>query len=206
MDQVKPGFQHGARHGRAFSIVELLVVMVILVILAAITLPAMNSMMGAANLSRAGVTVSDNLAKARQEAVARSREVEVQFYSIRSDPDQGWRAMQMFRVEQGASGRTLIPLSRVVSLPDGVMISSSATLSPLLTADTSIQGSTNLPGYGLTTYAGFRYRPNGTVGGAVTGTNNFLTLQNIKAAGSPPANYYTVQVNPMTGKVIAFRP
>jgi len=206
MDQVKHRLRESGRDERAFSIVELLVVMVILIILAAITLPAMNSMMGAASLSRAGVTVSDNLARARQEAVARSREIEVQFYSIQSDPNQGWRAMQMFRVEQSASGRTLFPLSRVVTLPDGVMISSDAALSPLLTADTSIQGSTNLPGYGLTTYAGFRYRPNGTVGGAIAGTNNFLTLQNIKATGSPPANYYTVQVNPMTGKVIAFRP
>ncbi len=206
MDQVKRCLRKDDCNEGAFSIVELLVVMVILIILAAITLPAMSSMMGAANLSRAGTTVSDNLARARQEAVARSREIEVQFYSIRSGPDQGWRAMQMFRVEQSASGRTLIPLSRVVTFPDGVTISSNATLSPLLTADVSIQGSTNLPSYGPATYAGFRYRPNGTVGGAVTGTNNFLTLQNIHAAGSPPANYYTVQVNPMTGKVIAFRP
>lgn len=205
MDKVNPRLRQGAGHARAFSIVELLAVMVILILLASITLPAVNSMMGATNLSRSGEALSDNLARARQEAVSRSREVEVQFYNIQSS-SQGWRAMQMFRVEQTAAGRTLIPLSRVIPLNDGVMISSNASLSPLLTADSAIQGSTNIPGYGPATYAGFRYRPNGTVSGTVTGTNNFLTLQNTRATGNPPANYYTVQVNPMTGKVIVFRP
>jgi hypothetical protein len=31
-------------------------------------------------------------------------------------------------------------------------------------------------------------------------------LQSATALGTPPKNYYTLQINPITGKVIVFRP
>lgn len=195
----KPGVE-------GFTLLELLVVLTILVVLAVVTLPSMSSAMSGSNLSRAGVTASDTIQRARQEAVARSREVQVRFYKFSSADLQGWRGLQIFRIEQTASGRSMVAASRVTLFPEGTALSSNAALSPILFADPALQGTTNLGSYGATAYAGFRYRPTGELSGEVNATNNFLTLQNITASGNPPANYYTLQINPVTGKVTVFRP
>ncbi len=143
---------------------------------------------------------------ARQEAVSKNREVEVRFYSFPVNGAAGWRAAQVFRVEQASGAASLVPVDRVVPLPNGIVISSSAALSPLLSADASIQGTVVLPGYGSATYAGFRYRPDGSTGSVVTSANNFLTFQEANDPASPPKNYCTLQINPVTGKVSSYRP
>jgi len=204
MDEMN--FPKARRGPGGFTLLELLVVLAILLVLAAVTLPAINSAMSGTNLSRAGVTVADTVLRARQEAVARSREVQVRFYNFSSAQAQGWRGIQIFRIEQTAAGRSTVAATRIAFLPEGTIISSNSALSPILFADPSLQGTTNLSGYGTTSYAGFRYRPTGELSGEVNATNNFLTLQNVTARGNPPANYYTLQINPVTGKVTVFRP
>jgi prepilin-type N-terminal cleavage/methylation domain-containing protein len=67
-------------HRVGFSLVELLVVIAILVLLATVSLPAFNSITRGSNLQRAGQMIGDQFALARQEAVARNRDVIVQFY------------------------------------------------------------------------------------------------------------------------------
>jgi uncharacterized protein (TIGR02596 family) len=191
----------------AFSLVELLVVIAILAVLAAVAFPAVSSILAGSTINRAGITATDSILRARQEAVTRSREVQVLFYNFSTPASaQGWRGFQVFRVEQSATGRTIVPSSRITLLPEGAVISSNAALSPLLFADANLQGTTNLPAYGSASYAGFRFRPNGSVSSEINLTNNFLTLQGGSSSGNPPPNYYTLQINPVTGKITAYRP
>jgi len=198
--------RHSSRPG-GFSLIEILLVIAILVMLAVVALPAIGPVLAGSNINRAGITATDSILRARQEAVSRNREVQVLFYNFSAPASaQGWRAVQVFRVEQSSTGRTIVPASRVTLLPEGSMISSNAALSPLLFADASLKGTTNLPSYGATSYAGFRFRPNGSLSSEINSTNNFLTLQAASARGNPPANYYTLQINPVTGKVTAYRP
>jgi len=98
-----------------------------------------------------------------------------------------------------------VPLGRMQTFPDGVILSSNATLSPLLTAYTALT-STNIASRGTVEVAEFRFRPNGFLAGNITSSNNFITLQNITAKGNPPANYYTIELNPVTGRAAIFRP
>ncbi len=190
----------------AFTLVELLVVVAILCVLMALSLPALNSALAGSNLTRGSQFMEDAFLLARQEAVSKNREVEVRFYSFPVNGAAGWRAAQVFRVEQASGAASLVPVDRVVPLPNDIVISSSAALSPLLSADASIQGTVVLPGYGSATYAGFRYRPDGSTGSVVTSANNFLTFQEANDPASPPKNYCTLQINPVTGKVSSYRP
>jgi len=194
------------RSATAFSLVELLVVLAIVSVLAVLATPALMSTLASSKLNSASQTVADSVTLARQEAVAKDRNVQVRFYNLTTGTFQGWRAIQVVRVEQTSSGSTLVPVTKVRLLPDGVIVSPMSALSPLLTADSAISGAITLPVYGNASYSGFYFLPSGSVENALSSANNFITIQNASAPGSPPADYSTVQVNPVTGKVITYRP
>lgn len=188
----------------AFSLIELLAVMAVVAIIIAISLPAFTSLTSGSNLNRAGQMVGDQIALARQEAVARNRDVQVTFYNLTNGATKGWRGMRILRVDQTQNGTVTNVATRLVQIPDGIVISADPATSPLLSAGTT--GTTNLPGYGTVEYSSFRFRANGSMESGFGATNNSLTLQNASAQGNPPSNYYTIQVNPLTGKVSVYRP
>jgi hypothetical protein len=86
-------------------------------------------------------------------------------------------------------------------LPEGVVIETDR--SPLLDADATVAGTETLPSLGSVNYQGFRFRPNGAMSAGVSASNNYLTLRPAQEGG---ANYYTVQVDPLTGKTTVYRP
>lgn len=189
---------------RAFSLIELLTVVAIMAILAVLAVPAMSSMMRASTLSRGGQVVGDMLSVARQEAVTRNRDVEVRFYYLTNEGVKGWRAMQLWKLEQTANGPATNTSSRVTLLPDGVVIAINDSLSPLV-SDSPHSGTVNLAAYGSTPYKSFRFRPNGATEIAV-GDSNFLTLVPSSDSTTRPANFYTLQVDSLTGKAKVIRP
>ncbi len=188
----------------AFSLLEILVVLAIIAMLSAFAIPSLRSVMVGANLNRSGQMVSDQMVFARQEAVTKNREVQVRFYYLSTKEIKGWRGVQVWRSDQTANGLVETPVSRLVVLADGIIMN--LERSPLLNADGTLVGSTRLALYGDSKYSGFRYRSNGSPASSVTEENNFVTLQHVAAKGNPPANYYTIQVNPITGKAIVFHP
>lgn len=189
----------------AMSLIELLVVMVVLGILLAVAGPAILSPLKGSNLNRAGQIIGDQMALARQEALTRNREVQVRFFHWASGPDTGWRAVQVWRVEATDSKVTEVPVGRLQKLPDGVVISGDAAFSPLLDADPLVAGDAVVGGVG-TTYTGFRFLPGGGTDRSIIATNNFLTVQPVGDNPAEPQNFYTLQVDPLTGKVSVFRP
>lgn len=189
---------------RAFSLIELLTVVVIMVILAVLAVPAVSSMMRASTLSRGGQMVGDMLSVARQEAVTRNRDVEVRFYYLTNDGGKGWRAIQLWTLEQTANGPATNTSSRITQLPDGVVIATNDSLSPLV-SDSPHSGTVSLGAYGSTPYRSFRFRPSGATEIAV-GDSDFLTLVPASDTAARPANFYTLQVDSLTGKAKVIRP
>lgn len=199
-------YSQSQRDRAAFSLVELLVVIVILGILLALSAPALVSPLRGSKVNQAGQTIGDQMALARQEALTRNREMQVRFYRIGTGQDAGWRAVQIWRIETTPSGDiTEIPVSRMQRLPDGIVIADDPALSPLLKADPLVSGTAKVAGEEVT-YSGFRFLPTGGTDSAVSATNNFLTVQLIDEKNSPPNNFYTLQVHPLTGKVNVYRP
>ena len=187
----------------AFSLVELLVVVAIIGIMASIAVPAFSSIAAASGITRGGQLLGDQIILARQEATTRNRDIEVRLIDMTNGAWSGYTAMQLWLKDESG---VLSPLGKIQKLPEGTIISLNNSLSPLLTADTSISGSTN---FGATTcsYKGFRIRASGSPSSTINTNNNFLTVVLARdASKTPPDNYYSVSVNPVTSKVKIYRP
>jgi uncharacterized protein (TIGR02596 family) len=184
-----------------FSLIELLVVIAIIGILAAVSLPALGSIQRAGSLNRGGQMISDAIVSARQEASGKNRNVELRVIQAGSPP--AYRAFQVWIADDRGA---MQPLGRVVPLPEGSLIAEETALSPLLGANASLSGTTNFGSLGSCSYAAIRLRAGGLPEAAITASNNFLTVRAATDTAVPPANYYTVRLDPSTGRVAIYRP
>ena len=190
----------------AFSLVEILVVMSIAVTLIALASFGISKLLASAQITQAGQMVMDTISLARQEAVRSNREVQLVFFKLPDGAGTHWRAVQLWSVEETVDGPVVKVISKLQNLPNGVIISEDSKLSPLLTADPTIMGSRDAGDYKNAAYKGFRIRPGGSLDKAVTPDTNFITLQRVTETGPKPVNYFTVQINPITGGLRSYRP
>lgn len=189
--------------------------MAIIGIMSALVVPSIGSMLRGNEMNRAEQMVQQQLASARQTAIARNRRVEVRFYKFDNPDDVGntqtFCALQSFLIDD-ANAAT--PLSRLTKLPASMLMNESAVNSPLLqgsdktwTAGTDPQIS--LPGVGTTyTAKTFQFRPDGSTSLSPT-EKWFLTLHAATAGATPtalPPNFATIQIDPVSGAVRTYRP
>ncbi|HRJ70574.1 MAG TPA: Verru_Chthon cassette protein D [Terrimicrobiaceae bacterium] len=193
---MKSLIMNGGRRARpcGFSLIELLTVIAILAVLMVFALPAVNSIGGASALTRQGQALNDQFLLARQLAASRNREVELRLlFETGGSGGTNW-ASQLWEIKPGISTNSA---SRKIRFPDNLLINPG--LSPILTGMTPVsQG-------GEKWYA-FRFRSNGRLAGQLSGTNNYLTIQLRTDSPGSPRNYFTLQINPITGLVSTYRP
>ena len=219
-----------ASRRQAFSLIELIIVIAVIVIIASFTMPAMNTILKGSHLTQASGILVGQINIARQQALSRNRVIEVRFYRYAdpeipgetlADPSRGkYRAMQMFEVQQ-PSGIAL-PIDKIQPLPGGTIFaySDSQGLSSLL--DKGTAGAPKRPGSDDKTaprlprgvdfnyeYASFRFNPDGSTDKSPT-AKWFITVVNmndkIEGADKPPPNFFTVQVDPVSGATRTYRP
>lgn len=212
----------------AFSLIELLVVMVIIGIIAMVTLPAFNNLGRAQALTSAGSSLLDHLALARQTAVAQNRVVEVRFYKRRENPAQ---AAGTANAERFRSFRTMIYDENVLNafaqttmqdFPARIVLSEEKEYATLIfpytntvpprpyAKETLSSVETNVE------YQVIRFKPTGGTDLSVTGTPEgnrwFLTIKsendpNVTSPSARPAhNFVTVLLDPVSGRVRTYRP
>lgn len=189
-----------------FSLLELLVVMAVIGLLAAMTVPALSSITRGAAIARAGSAMLEQMLLARQLATSKGRVAEVRFFQIPSGAGSGpaYRAMQVCLLDERGTTNNASSATPLVRLPDGVAIHTGATYSPLLSSQPA--STTTLPGVGSCSYKYIRFRPNGSAD--LPGSNTFVTavLESDLATTNTPANYACVNIQPVTGHPSLYRP
>jgi uncharacterized protein (TIGR02596 family) len=207
----------------AFSLVELIIVIAIILILIALITPAVVPLLRASSINQSAAMLMDELNLAHQTALTQNRDVEVRFYQVasKSDPnDVQFRAFRSF-LPNAQNAAAAQALSGVRYLPEPVIISSDAHYSTLLDYGGLagqraglMKGQETLPGNtNPSPYISFLFRSTG-------GTNLtpvdppdgrwFLTLYLGNAPKNSvtgiPDNYFTALVEPVTGRIRTFRP
>ncbi len=114
---------------QAFSLVELLIVILIIGIVAGFAVPAVQGMLRGSQLTQASGQLTDSMAFARQLALSKNRLIEVRFYrfadnetpgEVPEDPSTGhFRALQSFEISESG---TFIPVTKVIRLPDNIIM------------------------------------------------------------------------------------
>lgn len=204
-------------HSPGFSLLELLIVMTIIVVMASLMGPSLNSALRGTALTQATDKVLGVLSIAHQTAISKAQTVEVRFYSYVNpetpgDTGQG-HAIQAFSVDDNGN---FTPLMKAQILPNSVIMATNSTLSTLM-------GQTN--GTVPATYAIPRvsnnyscasfqfYRSGSTSLASSSQTTNVwgvtvVNLTDMNAANSSklPVNYATVVIDPYNGSLKTFRP
>lgn len=209
----------------AFTLIELLLVMVVISILMSIAAPAVSSMMRGSKLTQSGQLVSDQFGYARQTALSKGRPVEVRFYRFvdldaQENPPGKYRALQLFEVLEDG---TYVPLTRVFTFAgSSIIMDSGSTLSTLIgnasgtsTPPTRSTGSAlkyEIPRVGLNyEAAAFRFQPDGSTNltRQSASTQWCVTLHDVSKGDNlttPPPNFVTLQIKSLNGKVKIWRP
>jgi len=188
---------------RGFSLLELLVVVAILSLLAVLLTPAVNTILRAAQLNKAGNLVVNNLSLAYEEAVVRNNEIVVRLFKYPDNsPNPGWGAVQILRRQ---SGGTLVPITKVLEMPNTMRIVDDPKVSPLLGLANPGPAGIELPPFGEVATKSFRFRPGGALDPQFS-SDPVLTIQSVTESKVPGANFFTLRINPITGKVTIYRP
>ncbi len=211
-------------HG-AFTLVELLVVLTIVSILTAATIPAMQSVLQSTGVTQGGQSLVEQINLARQIASARNTTVYVNLIQTSQVQNGGYNAIQLWGTPSGQT--TPIALSRLVVLPTSVVVSQDTTNYSKLLANAMVFSTSSPPPLapplppGTVKYICFSVMPSGMIpvssvatGEASEMTGAYLTLVpagNGSTATAPggsgaPKNYLIVQLNPNTGSTVVYRP
>jgi len=201
-----------SRRLSAFTLVELLAVVAVVVVLMALTIPAMSPATRGVEITQSSGILTGDLQAARLEAIARNRPVEVRFYKDRDDLCR--KIGFMVQRDDGV----MTTFRNATELPESLVIaphSDSNSLSPLLDESASDKGvRTGVETFqngSSTPYISFRYRPDGSTSLAVdSGQDWFFTIVDQNDLGKTPSNglnnFTSIQVDPLNGKTRIYRP
>jgi len=223
---------------RAFSLIELVVVISVLAIIAAFSVPAVTSLLQGSSLTQSSQLLVDQINLARQLALSRNTIIEVRFYRY-GDPDSPgedvtnptlgkFRAMQLFEIIPAGAG---IPVGKIEEFPNSVMLSANRETPDSGISSLLDRGPIKVPAdfaqkdpYHISLpelpkgiqrqyeFVSFRFMPDGSTTLGATALW-FITLHGINERQStkggqvgPPPNFFTLQIDPVTGSTKMFRP
>ena len=211
----------------AFTLIELLLVVIVMVLIMTLVAPALNTLMESNNIARAGQMLSDQIKLARQTATSGNHTVEVRLIELPplTGGTAGYNAIQLWTAIPPplAGVVTYAPSSKMVVFPYGISISGSklgvGNVSGMSYFLLYLSSSTIPAGFPTAGdyYVAFEIKPTGLINPISTVARIFpsmsqiyLTVVPARNAGSTvtttPVNFATIQINPMTGSTLIYRP
>lgn len=195
----------------AFTLIELMVVVAIVGLMLALATPGISQALAANRLTAAGEGLLFKVSLAQQLAVTENRPVELRFYTYTSDGVDGFHAYQMYY--QNQSGGVSSAIENPSYLGEGSVVLATGSLSPLLAALN--QGAKTVAQEEpfksrMASYQSIVFYPNGSTSINLPLRQSYLTLLQPAdlggGGGSTPDNYYTLQIDPVTGRGRSYRP
>ncbi|PTY02258.1 hypothetical protein DB346_09080 [Verrucomicrobia bacterium LW23] len=217
-----------AASAAAFSLLELLFTVSIIAVIMALSVPMIQGVSEANNISAAGQIVSDYVSQARQLAAARNVSVEVRFvrqqYGLQgplSSYPNVYNAVQLWRVDPAGSESE--PVSKMTPLPQGIVVAvgtSAPYLSPPLVGTATPPPLSGTLAYGPQSlnYVGFEIRPSGLIPNMLDMgmANTFISVlpvrymdknaNDLRGTNRTVKNYALIQLNPFTGTAKVYQP
>ena len=206
----------------AFTLIELLAVIIVMSLLIAATAPMVFSSLAASRLTSTGESLLADLSFAQQTSISLGQTTEVRFYKFKPengfDDASSWGGYQVFRVFDQPTQNPKNPTGPLVSeLPlteprrfrEGVLAASAQ--SPLLTtgALATESGSVQYFPVAGANYTSFRFTSDGSTNITLPLNGSYITLAAFSSgeeSATLPANIYTIQINPSTGNLRSYRP
>lgn len=223
------------RQGRAFTLIEMLVVVAIIATLTVLIAPAASTVVRGTQLTQASSMMTDQLAYARQQALTKNISVELRIIrfadpelpgeSIKDSTTGQYRAFQLLQVLDAGIA---VPLDKVQFLPRSIVVvpgqyssllptssSGSASFDPTQPLHRTAQSSDpDLPRNVKKNYDyfAFRFLPDGSTS-LQPATNWFLTLVGVSdlpklsnSTALTSMNFFILQLDPASGATRAYRP
>jgi uncharacterized protein (TIGR02596 family) len=204
----------------AFTLTELLVVVAIIVIMATLMGPTLNSALRGTSLTQGADKVIGVLSLARQTAITKGQTVEVRFYSYKDPETPGdtgqYHALQAFSVDDAGNK---VPLLKAQALPQTVVMATntlggSSVSSILSLTNLSAPVQFSIPRVkNAYTCSSFQFYRSGATSLLVNGASSNWCVTVVNAADllgagatNLPSNYTTVTIDPYNGSLRTFRP
>jgi uncharacterized protein (TIGR02596 family) len=210
--EIKPELKRSA-----FTLVELITVLAIMSVLMLIAMPSIVGTLQANRLTSAGEGLMYRLSRLQQEVATSNHAGEIRFYRFEMEGVRGFHAYQLFAHD--AKSGELRALENPIYFKDSNLTVVEGALSPLLepAAHGTAEGvwpksAVDEPFKSLNAeYFRISFLPNGTTSLSAPLRQCYLTLASEEGGSGeqgarPPANYYTIQVDPVTGRARAYRP
>jgi uncharacterized protein (TIGR02596 family) len=191
---------------RSFSLLELLLVMVLMAVLAALALAGYSATVQANAVTAGADMLSDMLTEGRSDAVAQNTTVEVRIYDLPPQPGAA-PVYDAFQLHWLKADGTTPPAASPVLLPAWVVIDATTAHSPLIASNTQTATPDASDARLNSRTRAFHFLPDGSTD-LNPATNWFMTVR--AATQSDPAHFPSdwacVSVDAATGRPQIYRP